>query len=1070
MAPSQQETWDRWKNAIHTLYIVQGRALKGPEGVVELMRARHGFIASDTEYERYLTRWGFKKKTTKETWKIIGWKIDKRHRVWKKPTNVYRDGVLIPSRRLDKEVSRQGFMTTFERLQIAQGQSPRTPAGFEIRTPATDSIVRLEFEGLPMLKYQEAISLLSRHLAPRPQNTSELVQLIGNTSLGSPVIKDCSEPMTALLPVTALSEVGPGFELLPSETVPSGPTQFLNLMTYAINNNILGETQIYEFYQWLKTQQVVDTISRAISGPFPIFEGPTGEALREHLFQLAVQESDVDMVKHLLSAGADPNASLCTLWNCPLSFTPLQYSCLLGHIPIVCALLRAEASMEDNLAGWQGSILILAMLRCSVDHPDPWNKTIHFSKFLEAAKDKMSQNFRVRSASRLIELLISSGAKVNAVSPVRGRREDPESSELVYDGGDLLFRSLVVESHSPLTFASRFCFTSIVAVLIQAGADVNHFANDINSALRECLCPKRYECPNGTKYYVDGIYHYQHWSPLEHGEAPHFDIIGTVKKLLSMGVNPDDHWVCKGNEVHDEYMCHSVLDLAMSIRTRDTLREIFDLLIAHGAHASTHTLRLATQRGDYHVFRQVLRILPFSPRVAAATWAYDDQKKSSFFGLCIGDLVSQKIHERKMVNALVAACFAIGTVSEFECLLQSIRLPEPLSPSLYLDLDARGCFAKMEHFELKFRLLKANNLLHGASPDLLGILLSLALQCGTYPSADELIESGASVDTPVNGRPPILQAVMNADWALVKKLLLLGARLKVPPHHTYQCGHLDNLLVRVIHIGGDDKIIDELLATPGVDINGIGMPDCWHTAWVGNPACCSPLAIAIKVRNWPLVCRLRLAGANVNSTCGDLEMRAHISPLAAAVQEGSTPELVLSLIEDGADLDDYAAWAPAMRDKHMTTLLISQMGRLDDLQRSRLSSFALCEAIELNHDEVACQNGNKAIVDLLIEYGADVNAPPAERYGATALQFAAIGGYLGIAHTLVQKGADVNAPPAPHEGRTALEGAAEHGRNDMLQFLMNSGADISGPDFDLKTMIFQFLNRNVYMVASERRS
>ena len=56
--------------------------------------------------------------------------------------------------------------------------------------------------------------------------------------------------------------------------------------------------------------------------------------------------------------------------------------------------------------------------------------------------------------------------------------------------------------------------------------------------------------------------------------------------------------------------------------------------------------------------------------------------------------------------------------------------------------------------------------------------------------------------------------------------------------------------------------------------------------------------------------------------------------------------------------------------------------------------------------------GSIDIVHLLLEHGADVNAPPHYRYGATALQFAAIGGYTGIALLLLEKGADVNALPA----------------------------------------------------------
>jgi ankyrin repeat protein len=92
--------------------------------------------------------------------------------------------------------------------------------------------------------------------------------------------------------------------------------------------------------------------------------------------------------------------------------------------------------------------------------------------------------------------------------------------------------------------------------------------------------------------------------------------------------------------------------------------------------------------------------------------------------------------------------------------------------------------------------------------------------------------------------------------------------------------------------------------------------------------------------------------------------------------------------------------------------------------------------------QMASRDGSKEIVELLLELGAEVNAPPAKNFGATAVQFAAIKGLLGIAHLLLEYGADVNAPPAEVGGRTALEGAAEHGRIDMVQLLLNAGANI----------------------------
>ncbi|KAF0321115.1 hypothetical protein GQ607_011722 [Colletotrichum asianum] len=92
----------------------------------------------------------------------------------------------------------------------------------------------------------------------------------------------------------------------------------------------------------------------------------------------------------------------------------------------------------------------------------------------------------------------------------------------------------------------------------------------------------------------------------------------------------------------------------------------------------------------------------------------------------------------------------------------------------------------------------------------------------------------------------------------------------------------------------------------------------------------------------------------------------------------------------------------------------------------------------------AVEDGNLEMIDLLLESGADVNAPPAKIGGATALQLAAIKGRLGIGRRLIDLGANVNASGAEMHGRTALEGAAEYGRLDMVQLLLDSGADVVG--------------------------
>jgi ankyrin repeat protein len=86
------------------------------------------------------------------------------------------------------------------------------------------------------------------------------------------------------------------------------------------------------------------------------------------------------------------------------------------------------------------------------------------------------------------------------------------------------------------------------------------------------------------------------------------------------------------------------------------------------------------------------------------------------------------------------------------------------------------------------------------------------------------------------------------------------------------------------------------------------------------------------------------------------------------------------------------------------------------------------------------QNPDRRIVEFLHSRGANVNAGPARKGGVTALQGVAIRGDIPIARMLLNYGADVNAAPALEEGRTAVEGAAEHGRLDMVRLLLSLGA------------------------------
>ncbi|KAI1452183.1 hypothetical protein F4805DRAFT_463019 [Annulohypoxylon moriforme] len=160
--------------------------------------------------------------------------------------------------------------------------------------------------------------------------------------------------------------------------------------------------------------------------------------------------------------------------------------------------------------------------------------------------------------------------------------------------------------------------------------------------------------------------------------------------------------------------------------------------------------------------------------------------------------------------------------------------------------------------------------------------------------------------------------------------------------------------------------------------------------------------------------------------------------LRAVLESGASRQLndaILKIDESQEQLQETALLRAVLRqDLAVLELLIEYGADINLSATPRIRRTPLQKAAEFGAVEV---------VQFLLNRGADVNASPTQHSGGTALQLAAIKGYVGIIELLLKKGADISAKGALLNGRTALEGAAEHGRLDTVALLMKAGVLIT---------------------------
>ncbi|KAF7986998.1 hypothetical protein HWV62_79 [Athelia sp. TMB] len=369
---------------------------------------------------------------------------------------------------------------------------------------------------------------------------------------------------------------------------------------------------------------------------------------------------------------------------------------------------------------------------------------------------------------------------------------------------------------------------------------------------------------------------------------------------------------------------------------------------------------------------------------------------------------------------------------------------------------------------------------HGARVNARGRKGANSLRAACYGGhinvARLLLKHGADVDAPINNEGTLLQeAAGHDDFAAVQLLLEHSADVNAPGYkgtslqNASRCGKYD--LVRLLLEHGADAApagpkgtalqlasrlvksdIVRLLLEHGADVNTPGGPEgtalqaaiSWPdpgSNWYSDELDCGTLEAS---RRSCVIVRLMIErGAEVNAPAG---------PKGTALQIASGRgeiDIVRLLLEHGADanalggpegtaLQAVISWADPVKQEY-------------EHQNRYMPPFSTRLKLDFTPLILEASRRGCAIIRLLIEHGAEVNAPAGPK--GTALQIASGCGEIDIVRLLLENGANANALGGPKG--TALQAVIswadlgkqkhEYGNSYLSSFISEPKPDRTSP-------------------------
>ncbi|PKY07206.1 ankyrin [Aspergillus campestris IBT 28561] len=1071
-----QSKWDLYKAEIRRIYMIERRTLKE---LRNFMVTTHGFQEKESQYHRKLKQWRFRKyRMGAKKWIYVKRQIEKRKKL-NKTSEVFINGERCPPHVVRAEIRRQGFEPVVDIYKTAP--SPGARDDVRVCTPGPLTL-QVWPSDLPWFNFsQTALRDIAQNHFPQRESLShsslsalhekdsylELVSKKITTRLGSLLAgkaADCSytsegsSRMAAVLS-TIMPEEHMGQNMNISDCLcrirdEADLTGVIRIALFMMSNNFWlqatnasgneirteDETVLRVFY--LSGLYADQNIRSLLSMP-----GATAHAISLRLWASAVRTHNLEAVQSLLKAGINPDTPV--LFNDdpvqPLEIATQSQNNAVA-LEMSCSLLSYNACSKDSQT-------LESALYHATEAGNKCLMELFLSKGAHVSGNTLKAAIHLNTPD-LLETLLAADSDVNkrcdhevcdkqySVLGIAVKRNNvPLTRRLLSLGAKIdacqqvCFPNYTVENWQSTTLglAAIEANDSMIDLLLTAGADVNHKTSESFYAPPLVLAVE-----NGHKRLTERL--------LEAGaDVALADATGgsTLVQRALAGDNQELSMVLEANgaRVESKFIEDDYSSRLMQ-KVRDNDLETVRYLIGCGArvndtHGGDTVLGAAVRQGNCEIVKILLR--------AGAVNIGEKLDR-------IGDVeTAMHLKQRGMLSGILLS-------NGQQILVNAIRSDDSGLVQFLLDCGADQASDNIER--------RKNRFLEYDSPSTLGILttpLEQATLKGELQLAETLVERGVSI-TDFELCEATRRCGHYGDFEFLNLFLHgLDGRACAAPNSYASALSASNssfIVARLLNTGLDprgkviistDNIIQRkrLSSMSVLDIGAmLGEKELfrsllnfgnWDSQTKGQA-----LAMCIDGECKDLVQELLDAGADVNHQV--LIDASYVTPLVIAVQAQDV-SMILSLLTAGADIGwtspetssgkdlTILQHAVSTGDKEIVEILLQAGADVNAPASRHLGKSAL---------QCAAHGGNMELVDTLLMAGATINQEPAEAGGATALQFASILGYINIARKLLSEGAEVDAPRALYWGRTALEGAAEFGRIDMLQLLLTEGASVHG--------------------------